>query len=225
MRNCDAKVYHGGGVSNNRYSSMSSSADDILVKASLADTTADYLMEKMSAGPNITTTLINPGADEQVQVAGLAGGEDNIKNYDVQFDDVGSIAAGTLIESDSGNWAAAGQGHYIGASNIELKEIHVLVNRYVSYNSAHKIEIQIKKISGAGRSTVITSASGTCCGTVIVTFPSTSGNFGYYRGGCVLNLTSSISAGDFIFAACMVKDVNSATGIDVHVLLQETIPE
>ncbi|MFA6198268.1 MAG: tail fiber domain-containing protein [Patescibacteria group bacterium] len=48
--------------------------DDKLVKISNLDTTADYLINKLSAGANVTLTTINPGGNEQIQIAASGGG-------------------------------------------------------------------------------------------------------------------------------------------------------
>jgi len=42
---------------------------DVLVKVSAADTTADYLNPKISGGTGITTAILNPGANEQLEVS------------------------------------------------------------------------------------------------------------------------------------------------------------
>ena len=41
------------------------------VKVSSADTTADYLENKLTAGSGITLTKLNPGADEEIEIAGF----------------------------------------------------------------------------------------------------------------------------------------------------------
>jgi len=46
---------------------------DVLVKVSAADTTANYLNPKINAGTGITTSILNPGANEQLDIAVTAG--------------------------------------------------------------------------------------------------------------------------------------------------------
>ena len=45
--------------------------DPAKVKVSSADTTADYLENKLTAGSGITLTKLNPGADEEIEIAGF----------------------------------------------------------------------------------------------------------------------------------------------------------
>lgn len=45
-----------------------------LVKISSNDTTADYLFNKLVAGSNITLTILNPGGNEEIEIASSVGG-------------------------------------------------------------------------------------------------------------------------------------------------------
>ncbi len=47
--------------------------NDEKVKASSADTTADYLENKLTAGSNIVLTKLNPGADEEIEISSTGG--------------------------------------------------------------------------------------------------------------------------------------------------------
>ncbi len=47
--------------------------DPAKVKASSADTTADYLENKLTAGSNIVLTKLNPGADEEIEISSTGG--------------------------------------------------------------------------------------------------------------------------------------------------------
>ena len=51
---------------------------DTLVKASAADTTPKVLDQKIAAGTNISLALLNPGADEQLQITASGGGAPGI---------------------------------------------------------------------------------------------------------------------------------------------------
>lgn len=47
---------------------------DHFVKVSAADTTTDYLFTKLVAGPNITLSILSPGANERILITGTGGG-------------------------------------------------------------------------------------------------------------------------------------------------------
>lgn len=47
---------------------------DEQAKVSAADTTPGYLSDKITAGSNVTLTIINPGGDEQLRIAASGGG-------------------------------------------------------------------------------------------------------------------------------------------------------
>ncbi len=49
-------------------------SSDEKVKVSINDTVASYLSSKIVAGANITITVLNPGGNEQLQIAGLGAG-------------------------------------------------------------------------------------------------------------------------------------------------------
>ena len=50
---------------------VSGTDNDEKVKASSTDTTANYLENKLTAGSGITLTKLNPGADEEIEIAGF----------------------------------------------------------------------------------------------------------------------------------------------------------
>ncbi len=50
----------------------------VKVKASVADTVADFLLNKLSAGANITLNLLNPGVNEKVEIVSSGGGSGGI---------------------------------------------------------------------------------------------------------------------------------------------------
>lgn len=44
------------------------------VKVSSGDTTSGFLADKLAAGANITLTILNPGGNEQLEIAAVTGG-------------------------------------------------------------------------------------------------------------------------------------------------------
>ena len=62
--------------------------NDEKVKASSADTTADYLENKLTAGSGITLTKLNPGADEEIEITST--GDTSI------YTDNGTIGSGRV---------------------------------------------------------------------------------------------------------------------------------
>ena len=56
---------------------VSPSSTDELVKVTAADTTPNYLSPKLAAGAGITLAVLNPGANEQVQITATAVSEDH----------------------------------------------------------------------------------------------------------------------------------------------------
>lgn len=52
----------------------SSGSSDHKVKVDVADTTPGFLDDKLVAGAGVTLTILNPGADEQIQVTALGIG-------------------------------------------------------------------------------------------------------------------------------------------------------
>lgn len=57
------------------------SGTDVLVKISAADTTANYLENKIVAGSNVTITKLNPGANEQLRITASGGGGGSSNSY------------------------------------------------------------------------------------------------------------------------------------------------
>lgn len=69
MRN--SLIYHGGSVGRSRYSVSGSGGEDEKVKVSINDTVPDYLNNKISL-VNLSGAIINPGADESMQITAQA---------------------------------------------------------------------------------------------------------------------------------------------------------
>lgn len=57
------------------------SGTDVLVKISAADTTANYLENKIVAGTNVTITKLNTGANEQLRINASGGGGGSSNSY------------------------------------------------------------------------------------------------------------------------------------------------
>lgn len=51
----------------------STGADTNKVKVSVADTTEDFLTNKLTAGSNITLNILNPGGDEEIEIVAASG--------------------------------------------------------------------------------------------------------------------------------------------------------
>lgn len=62
-------IYHGGSVGRGRSYSGNTIDTDVKVKISAADTVADMLNPKISAGVGIATAILNPGGNEQLQIS------------------------------------------------------------------------------------------------------------------------------------------------------------
>ena len=69
------------------------------VKVSSADTTADYLENKLTAGSGITLTKLNPGADEEIEITSTGGSDTSI------YTDNGTIGSGRVATlTDTLTW-------------------------------------------------------------------------------------------------------------------------
>lgn len=72
-----SRVYHGGGIYKGAWpQSAPAPSADIYAKVSATDTTTDYLNSKIVAGTGISKVILNPGANETLQIS--ATGSSNI---------------------------------------------------------------------------------------------------------------------------------------------------
>jgi len=78
---------------------VSGTDNDEKVKASSTDTTANYLENKLTAGSGITLTKLNPGADEEIEIASTGGSDTSI------YTDNGTIGSGRVATlTDTLTW-------------------------------------------------------------------------------------------------------------------------
>lgn len=183
------------------------------------DSTASFLSFKLAAGAGITLTTLNPGGNEQTEIAGDFA--DVPKMHTMTFSTPGALGAGTLIPAaTSGTWAGAGQGYNVGNAS-RIREVHFLVNRFTCFAPQNAV-FQIRYIAADGLSVaVVTCLSGTAVRTLQIDFPNTGGGFQYYMGGHVGSLSDLIPAGSMIFCCVLSKTVNSMTGVDALLLVED----
>lgn len=78
-------------------------ATDELVKVSTNDTTADYLGNKLVAGTGVTLTVLNAGANEQIEISasgGGGGGHTLVASVDVSADTSSILVNGLNLVPD-----------------------------------------------------------------------------------------------------------------------------
>lgn len=70
----NGSVFAEGESSRRLFSFLASTgADTNKVKVSVADTTEDFLTNKLTAGTNITLNILNPGGDEEIEIVAASG--------------------------------------------------------------------------------------------------------------------------------------------------------
>jgi len=219
----DSKLSPGGGLGRNILNPGGVEVYEMFHNGTLLntvnDSTASFLSFKLAAGAGITLTTLNPGGNEQTEIAGDFS--DVPKMHTLTYSTPGALGTGSLIPAaTAGTWAAAGQGYNIGNAS-RLREFHVLVNRFTCFAPQNGI-FQIRYITADGSAVaVITCASGTFVNSMQIDFPNTGGSFQYYMGGHVGSLSNLIPAGSMVFMCVSSKTVNSMTGCNVLLLLED----
>lgn len=183
------------------------------------DSSASYLSFKLAAGAGIALVTLNPGGNEQTEISATGSSGDGL--HTLTYSTPAGMANGTLIPAaTSGVWAGAGQGYYVGVDS-RLREMHVCVNRFTSFSSQFA-QFGIRYITADGtRTTVVTAASGTFLNFIQIDYPNSSGSFRYYMGGHLVSLNDFIPAGSMVFCYQGVRSVNSNTGCDILLLIED----
>lgn len=219
----DGKLSPGGGLGRNVLNPGGVEVYEMFHNGTLLntvnDSSASYLSFKLAAGTGIALVTLNPGGNEQTEIS--VSGIDVSKMHTLTYANASGLSTGSLIPAPSfANWAGAGQGYNVGNAS-RLREIHFLVNRFTSFSSQY-VQFGIRYIAADGsRTTAVTSASGTFVDFLQIDFPNSSGSFGYYMGGHLQSLNHLIPAGSMIFCYVGVKTVNSITGVDALLLLED----
>lgn len=219
----DGKLSAGGGLGRNILNPGAVEIYEMFHNGTLLntvnDSSASFLSFKLAAGAGITLTTLNPGGNEQTEIAGDFA--DIPKMHTLTYSTPGALGPGTLIPAaTSGTWAGAGQGYNVGNAS-RLREVHFCVNRFTCFAPQNAV-FGIRYIAADGsRTTVVTSASGTFVRSLQIDFPNSSGSFRYYMGGHVGSLSDLIPAGSMIFCYVVSKTVNSMTGVDALLLLED----
>jgi hypothetical protein len=93
---------------------VSGTDNDEKVKVSSADTTADYLENKLTAGSGITLTKLNPGADEEIEITSTGGSDTSI------YTDDGTIGSGRVASiTDTLTWTGGQEIRIVNGRTIK----------------------------------------------------------------------------------------------------------
>ena len=190
---------------------------DHKVLQSGTDTTPNYLGSKLAAGSNVTLTILNPGANEQISIAATSATAQK-ESHCLQYGTGLSLAVGSFVppSTDGSSWANGNIGHYVVAAS-SIKEISIMLPRFVSYSGTDSITFQIRRIAAATArsSSALTASSGVALGTVNILCPNTSGSFWYNNFGGA-NVNYSLNAGDLVFIIISTLTANAITGAVVN---------
>lgn len=219
----DSKLSPGGGLGRNILNPGGVEIFEMFHNGTLLntvnDSSASYLSFKLAAGTGVALVTLNPGGNEQTEIS--VSSIDVAKMHTLTYASASGLSTGSLIPAPAyANWAGSGQGYNVGNAS-RLREIHFLVNRFTSFSSQYA-QFGIRYIAADGsRTASVTSASGTFVDFVQIDFPNSSGSFRYYIGGHLQSLNHLIPAGSMIFCYVGVKTVNSITGVDALLLLED----
>ena len=190
---------------------------DHKVLQSGTDTTPNYLGSKLAAGSNVTLTILDPGANEQISIAATSATAQK-ESHCLQYGTGLSLAVGSFVppSTDGSSWANGNIGHYVVAAS-SIKEISIMLPRFVSYSGTDSITFQIRRIAAATArsSSALTASSGVALGTVNILCPNTSGSFWYNNFGGA-NVNYSLNAGDLVFIIISTLTANAITGAVVN---------
>lgn len=216
-----SKIYHGGGKAKTGFSA-GLPGPDVKAKVSAADTTTNYLDSKIVVSGAITKSILNPGANETLQLTVAAG---TAKRYTLNFGQSDNLAVDKIIpagEAGLGFWQTNGPGYFIKTAS-KVIEWGIIVPAFVSNNVAHYTRFQIKTIVANGsRTSDITSASGTNLRNFDLVYGYSDGILHFYKGDGETGLSLTLNAGDMLFIVICSQTVAQARGATVWVLCEET---
>lgn len=220
MKNC---IYHGLSAVRSGYGRFANYISGLCkCRVTTNDTTCDFLNNKISAGSNITTAVLNPGANEQLQINCTIPTAKIYTNLCYGYSWI--ITTSKFLNPVSGgisDWGSSnGHGYYI-PRNCKIVELNVCVYNYITSASNQYTRFQLKRIAATGYSSPVTSASGANLLNYDLIYPNTSNNNRYHFGGGQSALSLSLVAGDMLFIPICAQTANTVIGACAWVKIEE----
>jgi len=177
-----ALIHHGGSAKPGYSSKGGGSSEDIKVKMSAADTTADYLSQKIypAFGDNfVQFDYVNPGGNESYSVAAGAQFSLIYNNYAT------GLTTGSMLYPPEYNHPSGtpSSGAFYSNCGFTIKKIAVLVHNFSS-TGGDMFYIRLREGAADGSwSFPFSPGDGVIVGTVFYNVPNTGGASKYYFGG------------------------------------------
>lgn len=187
------------------------------------DQTQDYLDSKIVVDSTLTKTILNPGANETLQLKVTT--PPTKRTFTVQFSKGGSLSPPVIIPPGEGSglgWATNGNGYAV-VVNCQLLYWGVCVGAFQATSALQYTRFNLRKISANGLMTSdLTTSSGSSVASFDLQYGYNDGVTRYFRSGAQIITSSVLSPGEMLFCAVTSQNCTWANSVNIFAVLEHT---
>jgi len=199
-----SKIYHGGSPPKSTYSLGGSGDRKVLVSGN--DTTPGYLNDEISVNGRISKQILNPGADEKLE---LYTGD----QFTLSYNNLNSnIVTGDFLRPGDYQLQDNGEIGYYTDCGFSIYKVSFLLHNFAT-TTTRTIYFRFREyIADGSKTTVYAAGEGNLIGTVFYNVPNTSSAQRWYLGGFD-DVTWTVSSGYSLFVYVYSSDIDDLDGV------------